>query len=149
MFHLIHDTSRQQYRWTISEAVNTVKCSWWWAKTSPATCRADYKYINQSSCILLVVIYNLHSQFNRRAFSRIHIFSISFMNYVEDNAPTMAIDDTSELMALRCCSAHTSEVMALTCRSALFAFHMIQIYSDKVHNIQAPAWRILCSKRED
>jgi hypothetical protein len=23
-FHLIHDTSRQQYRWTISEAVNTV-----------------------------------------------------------------------------------------------------------------------------
>ena len=26
-FHLIHDTSRQQHRWTISEAVNTVKCS--------------------------------------------------------------------------------------------------------------------------
>jgi hypothetical protein len=26
-FHLIHDTSRQQYRWTISEAVNTVKFS--------------------------------------------------------------------------------------------------------------------------
>ena len=40
-FHLIRDTSRQQYRWTISDAVNTVKCSWWWAKTSPETCRAD------------------------------------------------------------------------------------------------------------
>jgi hypothetical protein len=40
-FNLIHDTSRQQYRWTISEAVNTVKCSLWWAKTSPETCRAD------------------------------------------------------------------------------------------------------------
>ena len=37
-FHLIHDTSRQQYRWTISDAVNTVKCSWWWAKTSPEIC---------------------------------------------------------------------------------------------------------------
>jgi len=36
--HLIHDTSQKQYRWTISEAVNTVKCSWWWAKTSPETC---------------------------------------------------------------------------------------------------------------
>ena len=36
---LIHDTSRQQYRWSISETVNTVKCSWWWAKTSPETCR--------------------------------------------------------------------------------------------------------------
>jgi hypothetical protein len=26
-FHLIHDTNQQQYRWTISDAVNTVKCS--------------------------------------------------------------------------------------------------------------------------
>jgi hypothetical protein len=26
-FHLIHDTSQQQYRWTIPEAVNTVMCS--------------------------------------------------------------------------------------------------------------------------
>ena len=34
-FHLIHDTSRQQYPWKISEALNTVKWSWWWAKTSP------------------------------------------------------------------------------------------------------------------
>jgi hypothetical protein len=25
--HLIHDTSQQQYRWTISDAINTVKCS--------------------------------------------------------------------------------------------------------------------------
>ena len=31
----------QQYRWTISVAVNTVKCSWWRAKTSPETCGAD------------------------------------------------------------------------------------------------------------
>jgi len=34
-FHLIHDTSWQQYQWPISEAVNPVKCSWWWAKTLP------------------------------------------------------------------------------------------------------------------
>jgi hypothetical protein len=40
-FHLIHDTSREQNRWTISEAVNIVKCSWWWAKTSPEICRAE------------------------------------------------------------------------------------------------------------
>ena len=26
-FHLIRDISRKQYRWTISDAVNTVKCS--------------------------------------------------------------------------------------------------------------------------
>ena len=31
-FHLIHDISQQHYRWKISEAVNTVKCSWWWTK---------------------------------------------------------------------------------------------------------------------
>jgi len=37
-FHLFHETSRQQYRWTISETVNTAKCSWWWTKTSPETC---------------------------------------------------------------------------------------------------------------
>jgi len=28
-------------QWTIPEAVFTVICSWWWAKTSPETCRAD------------------------------------------------------------------------------------------------------------
>ena len=26
MFHLVHDTGRHQHRWTILEAVNTVKC---------------------------------------------------------------------------------------------------------------------------
>jgi hypothetical protein len=40
-FHLIHDTSQQQYRWTKSDILNTVKGSWWWAKTSPEICRAD------------------------------------------------------------------------------------------------------------
>jgi len=25
----------------LPDAVNTVKCSWWWAKTSPETCRAN------------------------------------------------------------------------------------------------------------
>jgi len=49
------------YRWTISEAVNTVKCSWWWAKTSPETCRADWVHINEpKSCILLVIKYELY-----------------------------------------------------------------------------------------
>jgi hypothetical protein len=40
-FHLVHDTSRQRHWWILSYAVNTVKCSWLWAKTSPETCRAD------------------------------------------------------------------------------------------------------------
>jgi hypothetical protein len=31
----------QQLGWTLPDTVNTVKCSWWWAKTSPETCRAD------------------------------------------------------------------------------------------------------------
>jgi hypothetical protein len=37
----IRDTSQQQLGWTLLDTVNTVKCSWWWAKTSPETCRAD------------------------------------------------------------------------------------------------------------
>jgi hypothetical protein len=28
------DTSQQQLGWTLPDTVNTVKCSWWWAKTS-------------------------------------------------------------------------------------------------------------------
>jgi len=35
------DTSWQQLGWTLPDTVNTVKCSWWWAKTQPETCRAD------------------------------------------------------------------------------------------------------------
>jgi len=27
--------------WILPDAVNTVKCSWWWPKTSPETWRAD------------------------------------------------------------------------------------------------------------
>jgi len=37
-FQLIHDTSRQRLGWILPDAVNTVKCSWWWAKTSFETC---------------------------------------------------------------------------------------------------------------
>jgi len=44
-FQLFHDTGRQQHMWTTSEGVNTVKCSWWWAKTSPETCRAYWVQI--------------------------------------------------------------------------------------------------------
>jgi len=33
--------STQQLGWTLPDTVNTVKCSWWWSKTSPKTCRAD------------------------------------------------------------------------------------------------------------
>jgi hypothetical protein len=35
------DTSRQQRGWTLPDTVNTVKCSWWWAKSLSETCRAD------------------------------------------------------------------------------------------------------------
>ena len=37
----IRDTSRQQLGWTLPDTVNTVMCSWCWAKTLPETCRAD------------------------------------------------------------------------------------------------------------
>jgi hypothetical protein len=40
-FQLIQDTSRQQLVWTLPDTVNTVKCSWWWAKTLPEACTAD------------------------------------------------------------------------------------------------------------
>jgi len=39
-FHLIHDTSLQQYWLTIPEAECTVMCSWWWVEAPPETCRA-------------------------------------------------------------------------------------------------------------
>jgi len=35
------DTIRQQIGWTLQDTVNTDKCSWWWAKTSPEASRAD------------------------------------------------------------------------------------------------------------
>jgi len=40
-FQLIRDTRWQQRGWTLPDAVNTVKCFWWWAKTSSETCTAD------------------------------------------------------------------------------------------------------------
>jgi hypothetical protein len=55
-FQLIHDTSWQQLGWTLPDTVNTVKCSWWWTKTSSETCRADKKnklIYTFASCLLL------------------------------------------------------------------------------------------------
>ena len=52
-FHLIHDSSKQQYWLTIPEAVCTVLCSWWWAEEPPATCTASVginKSRNIASC---------------------------------------------------------------------------------------------------
>jgi hypothetical protein len=48
----------QQYRWTITDAVNTVMCSWWWTTESPETCRADWNKQIKNSWVLLVVICN-------------------------------------------------------------------------------------------
>ena len=45
----IRNTSQQQKRWTIPEAVVTVICSWWWANTSPITCRAVYCAVRTES----------------------------------------------------------------------------------------------------
>jgi hypothetical protein len=42
-FQLIHDTSRQRHWCILPDAVKTVKCSWWWEKTSPEICRACYE----------------------------------------------------------------------------------------------------------
>jgi hypothetical protein len=39
-FQLIHYTSWQRLEWILPDTVNTVKCSWWLAKTSPETYRA-------------------------------------------------------------------------------------------------------------
>ena len=60
----VFTASDSQHRWAISEAVNTIKCSWWWAETSPETspetCRADWIQINKPQiCILLVINYEL------------------------------------------------------------------------------------------
>ena len=35
IFHPIHDTSKQQYCFTIPEDICTVMCSWWWAEEPP------------------------------------------------------------------------------------------------------------------
>jgi len=55
LFHLIHDISRMQYWWTISETVNTVKYSWLWAKTSPETCGTSARCCNYSLHLLLMM----------------------------------------------------------------------------------------------
>ena len=57
-------TGRQQHSWTISEAVNTVKYSWWWAKPSPETWRADWVQINKPKiCIFVFISYELYDGF--------------------------------------------------------------------------------------
>jgi hypothetical protein len=60
-FHLIHDSSQQQYCLTIRGAVCIVLCSWWWEEERPETCRASVE-INKLR-ILLVVIWNYGSPY--------------------------------------------------------------------------------------
>ena len=80
MEHFIRDIGLQQHKWTISEAVSTVKYSWWWAKTSPETCRADWVKINKPKiCILLVINYELYYSVSADKFMQRN-FRISFAN---------------------------------------------------------------------
>ena len=54
-FHLIHDSSKQQYWLTLHEAVCIVVCSWWWEEKPPETCTASVeinKSRNVASCWL-------------------------------------------------------------------------------------------------
>ena len=44
---LVLFTDRQHYRWIVPEAVNTVKFSWWWVKTLPKICTADWVQANK------------------------------------------------------------------------------------------------------
>ena len=77
-FHLVRDTGRQQHRWTIPEAANTVKCSWWWAKTSPETCRADLVQTNKpKTCIFLTVNYELYWRCTDRQTSKSQIGTVA------------------------------------------------------------------------
>jgi hypothetical protein len=76
-FQLIQDTSRQQLGWILPDTVNTVKRSWWWAKTSHETSRANKeKWINLYSCILLVTFiihtslcYGLYTLYSEEQYS--------------------------------------------------------------------------------
>jgi len=55
LFHLIHDSSKQQYWLTVPEAVRTVTCSWWWVEELPQTCGVSVeinKSRNVASCWL-------------------------------------------------------------------------------------------------
>ena len=49
----IHDSSKQQYCLTITEAVCTVMYSWWWVEEPPETCRASVE-INKSRNVAFV-----------------------------------------------------------------------------------------------
>ena len=85
-FHLVHDTGRQQHRWTISEAVNTVKCSWWWARTLPETCRAVWVQINETkfascSSIRNYILKNFTS-LCVRAHTHTHTYTHTYMIYL-------------------------------------------------------------------
>ena len=55
IFQLIQDTSRQQLGWTLPYDVYTVKCSWWWPKTSPK--HVELTRNNKLICIVHLVGY--------------------------------------------------------------------------------------------
>ena len=77
-FHLVHDTGRQQHGWTTSEGVNTVKCSGWWAKTSPGTCRADWLQINKpkvASCWSSITNYSNDARTHKHQNSQLIFFN--------------------------------------------------------------------------
>jgi hypothetical protein len=80
-FHLVHDTGLQQHRWTISEAVNTVKCSWRWAKISPETRRANWVQINQevASCWSSITNYTNDARTQKHQNYTRHVGSVSFL----------------------------------------------------------------------
>jgi len=59
--HPLHQTAAT-WEWILPDAVNTVKCSWLWTKTSPETGRADYKYVTNVKYKLLCVRF-LHINF--------------------------------------------------------------------------------------
>jgi len=39
--NMVESLKSRNLGWTLQDTANTVKRSWWWAKTSPETCRAD------------------------------------------------------------------------------------------------------------
>jgi hypothetical protein len=78
---------------TISDAVCTVLCSWWWAEETPETCRASYGNKQIEKMLLLVGctleihlrctnIWTSNLQVPRRATNRKTSWSISFKKKV-------------------------------------------------------------------
>ena len=88
-YQLIRDISRQQLVWTLPDTVNRVKCSWWWTKISPETCRAGLEEkINLYIAPFLVIFMDVSRCTNSWTSSSVqHLNPLAYFFFIIHGAP--------------------------------------------------------------